>query len=510
MKSTFNQYLQNYLDEGCKRLLLPKCNIAIVDGSSEHLISKQNSKKKDTIFKIGSLTKLITALAILKLNEDGLVELNDPISKHLNWNSRKATAKMSITILDLLMHTSGLPRGEIYHSTPSLNTLKQKFDEFNLQKKIYKYSNFGYIILGKIIERKTNTNFSEYVQQKIFASLEMNKSGFGKISDNQLTTPHSLSYFSQKDKTPFDSIPISLMSAPEASFDMHSTAEDMSKLIKCILNKGEYKKEKVWNSESISALFSNFFPIRKQLNSSIGFLNVNDLFFSDGEHWGHSASILIYPKEKIGIIAMTNRSSAGPELLYLSQSIKRYLSNIDPNKALSYNYHYPDLITGTYISDQGDLFVIDRKGDSNYAKYNKGRTRELIYKGQNCFILKNKELSKYICRLVLVNNICEGLNIGPHYFQKQLKDKSKKITNSYQYIIGIYFNVTIGRVALFERNNNLILAYSPFKEAILKEISPDVFTQQSGPFSYEKIKFNKSTKELLIGDLIFRHSNTQY
>ena len=127
-----------------------------------------------TKFRIASLTKQFTAMAILMLEEKGLLDLNDPLTKYISDypNGNK------IKILHLLTHTSGIPdhtelpdfnqerRVYPYDVIKTIVTFKNKPLEFTPGEK-FKYSNSGYILLGYIIEMITNMSYEQYIDKYI-------------------------------------------------------------------------------------------------------------------------------------------------------------------------------------------------------------------------------------------------------------------------------------------------------------------------------------------------------
>ncbi len=509
---TTDSRLEDFLSIGCSYFNFHECSVAIIKHSPEEQLISWHSNKENLIFKVGSLTKVVTALAVLQLAEKPAFDLNDQVCKYLKWLPGR-----DVTVLDLLMHTSGLPRGVPHYSNPGRRKLLMELKDWQQMKpqvKSYKYSNLGYILLGKIIEVVTCMSYADYVQKEIFNPLGMTDSGFGNSGDKRFTIPHALSCFSENSKSPFECSPIPLLSAPEASFDMYSTTGDLSKLMSCLLNKGTYAGKSVLTPGSIQVLFSSSIPISGHLNSGIGLLHIktrtSSCFFLSAEHWGHSASMLLIPEKQLGLVTMANRSSAGSDLLHLLQTVKRYLQGDISACELNFNYSNPELITGLYKNEQGDVLQIESRRGMNFARLNQGHVTPLIYKGQQCFILKTAGLSQYLMRLHMVRQQCTGIYIGPHYFEKaEHKDVCSK-PRFYQSIAGIYTHPINGRIALFERKGLLILAYSSLQEATLREVTPGVFQQENGPFSNERIHINRSRKEILIGDLKFRHTQRQY
>ncbi len=127
----------------------------------------------ETVFRIGSITKTFTALSILQLEEKGLLKVTDPVSKYVPeippaWNE--------ITIHLLLCHKSGIPDFTKAKAYEDLNdpqhvekALKEYADKPLLNKpgEVLRYSNSGYILLGRIIEKVSGKSYENYLQENI-------------------------------------------------------------------------------------------------------------------------------------------------------------------------------------------------------------------------------------------------------------------------------------------------------------------------------------------------------
>ncbi len=142
----------------------------------------------ETRFYIGSITKQLTVAAILKLQEDGLLHLDDPISLYLPQYSKTNGDK--ITIHHLLSHTSGIPnytddpeillRRMIYIPPEEIiDYVKNKPLEFEPGTK-FGYSNSNYIILGQIIEKVSGQSYEAYLHRKILKPAGMFNTGYAR------------------------------------------------------------------------------------------------------------------------------------------------------------------------------------------------------------------------------------------------------------------------------------------------------------------------------------------
>ena len=151
----------------------------------------KNEKKitKNTRFRIGSITKQFTAIGILKLVEEGKIELNSSVQQYVEFIPK------SITIEHLLLHTSGLvsyfddldiPDSSYmmnYSSTDLVSLLNGK-KSLSKPNKEYHYNNSGYHLLGYIIEQVSGKSYSKYLEEKIFTPFDMKDTECENASSN--------------------------------------------------------------------------------------------------------------------------------------------------------------------------------------------------------------------------------------------------------------------------------------------------------------------------------------
>ncbi|MGB8983239.1 MAG: serine hydrolase domain-containing protein, partial [Anaerolineales bacterium] len=143
----------------------------------------------DMVFRLGSLTKQFTAVAILMLAEQGKLALDDSISRFL---PDYPTHDHLITIEHLLTHTSGIKSYTAMPEWPSLwrkdFTVQELIDFFKYQPmesapgKRWAYNNSGYILLGAIIEQVSGQSYEQFIRQSIFEPLGMKQSYYDSPS----------------------------------------------------------------------------------------------------------------------------------------------------------------------------------------------------------------------------------------------------------------------------------------------------------------------------------------
>ena len=139
-------------------------------GNANHELNVANTP--DMVLRIGSITKSFTALSILQLEEKGMLKVGDPVSKYV---PELPAAWSEITIHQLLCHKSGIPdfvNAKAYNdfsdSRHVENALKEYADKPLLTKpgEVLRYSNSGYILLGRVIEHVTAESYGDYLNRE--------------------------------------------------------------------------------------------------------------------------------------------------------------------------------------------------------------------------------------------------------------------------------------------------------------------------------------------------------
>ena len=251
--------------------------------------------KSDAIFRMASMTKGLTAVAILQLFEKGLLNLDDEVSKFIpafknpqilvdvlpDSTFISIPAESEITIQQLLTHTSGIGYGfqdDKYNALVIKNNISEGFCEdkrtsLENTKKIAKlpllenpgkrniYS-MSYDVLGTVIEIVSGLRYDEYIQQHILTPLEMNSSYFiVPFSEREkmvkvyqptedknsliLTTYNDINYPIVDNKQFFS-----------GGADLCSTAKDYTKFVHMIINKGIYKNKQILGEKYVKMMLS--------------------------------------------------------------------------------------------------------------------------------------------------------------------------------------------------------------------------------------------------------------
>lgn len=296
---------------------IPSISIAVIYKNSvvwEESFGYANKEKKilSTIYTpyyLASVTKTITATAILQLADKKKIQLDSPVNNYLGkakisspmWDTKGATVKR------MLLHTAGLTthnrdcffdeeKCPISEDTTLVRygiVYWQPGDHFD-------YSNIGYQVLGRVIKDRSNTSLANYFQSNIFKPLGMLNSFLFES-----TLPENVAIRYSGD-SPYIASPVKLSNTPAAS-SCYSSVHDLTKFALLHLNSKEASKN-VLSSKSIQAM-------REGKEHGLGWwINENyygyKSFLSQGGTFDAMTWLRLIPSEGVAVIVLSNTGSA--------------------------------------------------------------------------------------------------------------------------------------------------------------------------------------------------------
>jgi CubicO group peptidase (beta-lactamase class C family) len=197
----------------------------------------------DTKYNVASMGKMFTAVAIAQLAERGLLSFDDPLSKFLPGFPNEEASK-KILVKHLLSHTAGLgmwwgPRWDQRSMKDTFTTVDSMLawaaqDETTTQFEPgtgYRYSNTGFVLLGKIVEQVTGQSYYQYVQDHIFGPAGMTNTGYyeGDSANRKLAAGYAKVFDAQGQATFLSNIRSRLGLRGGPAGGAYSTAGDMLK-----------------------------------------------------------------------------------------------------------------------------------------------------------------------------------------------------------------------------------------------------------------------------------------
>lgn len=193
--TNIDQYIQSQIIEGevpgVYAVIVHEGEIRFSKGYGYANVEQQITPDDHTLFEMGSNTKAFTGLAMLQLENEGLLKMDDPVSKYLPWFQVKYRDRVvNVTLQQLLKHTSGIPYEALGNIVPdtSENALEDAVKTLINSEVMFNpgsdfvYTSMNYDVLGLIIERISGTSYEEYMEQFMKDDLGMQDSFFSKSS----------------------------------------------------------------------------------------------------------------------------------------------------------------------------------------------------------------------------------------------------------------------------------------------------------------------------------------
>jgi D-alanyl-D-alanine-carboxypeptidase/D-alanyl-D-alanine-endopeptidase len=365
--------------------------VGIIDASGRRVVADgsfakddKRSVNGDTVFEIGSITKVFTSLLLADMVQRGEVSLTDPVAKYLPPGvSMPERGGKVITLEDLARHRSGLPRmptnfgSNVDPQNPYANySVKQLYEflsSYKLPRDIgseFEYSNLGGGLLGHVLSIAAKKDYETLVRTRICGPLGMNSTAITLSPDmkSRLATGHD----SRFEATANWDLP-TLAGAGA----LRSTAEDMLSFLAAQLG---YKKSDL--DPAIAATRAEWKPASPGMEIGLGWLKRqiqgSDIIWHNGGTGGYRSFAGFDPKARIGVVVLSNVSNpAGVD------DIGFHLLNpaaglLPPNSPLlqppadhteiPLNSEILDIYVGRYQFAPNAIMTVTRKGNQLYVQ----------------------------------------------------------------------------------------------------------------------------------------------
>lgn len=272
----------------------------------------------DSMYRIASVTKMVTGITIMRLVEEGVLELDTLVKDCVPWLTlSRPEAMEQMTLRHLLSHTSGLPveytpDGPREESALEAS-LKAELPAAQMESlpadSVYLYSNLGIRLASYIAQVKTGKPFSSLAQKYVLTPLKMDRTTFEL--QVAATYPLSLPHVETDDGKLTVFHRIKENAARLAAGGLYSNTEDLCKLARFLLNEGVTDDgERLLSSESMQMMFTPHGS--RQENESYG-LTMILRKYKGGCLWGHpgsappyATSVFVDPTSGYGVVTLMN------------------------------------------------------------------------------------------------------------------------------------------------------------------------------------------------------------
>ena len=208
----------------------------------------------ETMFGIGSVSKMFATIAVMQLVEKGSVQLDLPLATYLKEFSMVSPEYQNITVRMLLNHSAGFPSGDLRNGltgAPFTGFAEQVMDGLKYQRLLHApgyfsvYSNDGFTMVENLVKAVTGLSYPEYVRQKILTPLQMTNS---RYPDDYLPEGSYARPYTGETPQPYTSLNLYATGA------LYSSAADMGKLIMMFINGGASGTTRILSPNSIATM----------------------------------------------------------------------------------------------------------------------------------------------------------------------------------------------------------------------------------------------------------------
>ena len=270
-----------------------------------------------TRFRVASISKLVTATAVMQVAEEGKVDLNADVNTYLPSFKIASNYPEPVTLANLLTHTAGFDDRYLGIGAP-LSAPTDPLSQFLAHNmpprllppnRVIAYSNFGMALAGHVVENVTGQEFSAYAAEHVFAPLGMNSSSFGV--PYPIPAGIAVPYFKGGSENGFRRGDLDASRLGPAG-DLITTAADMSQFMISHLNKGIYGDgEHLISDLSVEKMHADHFANADGLDGwafgfATGHRNGIRWIGHDGSWRGFCAQLVLQPETRSGYFVVYN------------------------------------------------------------------------------------------------------------------------------------------------------------------------------------------------------------
>jgi CubicO group peptidase (beta-lactamase class C family)/D-alanyl-D-alanine dipeptidase len=317
--------LRPFIQQQMAEKELPALSIAIID--EQQIVWAQgfgmaDPKSKtpasaDTVYRIGSVSKLFTDIAIMQLVERGELNLEAPVTDYLPDFHPKNPFGTPITLRQLMSHRSGLlrepPVGNYFEtSQPTLTATVHSLNETELvfaPNTHTKYSNAAIAVVGYLLEARSHEPFAQYLKSSVLDPMGMRHSSFEP--NPAIITNLAKAEMWTYDGLKFEAPTFQLGMAPAGS--MYSTVNDLGHFVSVLLAQGKAENGAVLKPATLEQMWSPQFPNPSGPFFGLGFhvrsVEGHRLVGHGGAIYGFATTLDLLPEDNVGVVVVATKDA---------------------------------------------------------------------------------------------------------------------------------------------------------------------------------------------------------
>ncbi len=508
---------------------LPAISVALVDGNETVYArgfgyadpARKIPATADTVYRIGSVSKLFTDIGIMQMAERGKVDIDAPVSTYIpDFKPANQFAK-PITLRQLMTHRAGILRepivGHYFDDTePSIAATVRSLNGYPLvyePETRVKYSNAGITVVGYALESLNRQPFAVYMKRAVLGPIGMQSSTFALCPE--ITKKLARAYIWTYGGQIFDAPTFEPGLVPAGS--LYSTVNDLGRFASVLLSHGRGPKGQVIKSETLDRMYEPQFAQREPINFGIGFmlgnLDGHRVVGHGGAVYGFATEFEVLPDDNVGAVAITTMDSANGVTKHIVQTALRMMLAIKAGKTLpeiSFTDPIPaeiaNSIAGRYGEQDKAVELFEQNGELCFTRLI-GGAQVRVRKLGDALITDDR-----LGYGTKITPLTDAIQIGSEVLPR-VAVQTARAPEDWKGLIGEYgwdYNI----LRIFERDGHLTSLIEWYEYEPLDQVSKDVFRYpKRGLYDNELLTFKRDAKgnatEVAVGGVVFKRRSSQ-
>ncbi len=519
--------ISSFVEHEIEQKKIPAFSIAIVDG--DQIVwaqgfgmadpEKQIPADANTIYRVGSVSKLLNDVAVVRLIEQGKLELDSDIRTLMPEFAPTNPFEKPITLRQLMNHQSGLvresPVGNYFD--PNEPSLKQTVMSLNQTRLVHppnsrtKYSNAAVSVAGYAIEKVTGVPFAEHLKKTLLEPLGMNDSSY--LANEEINKRLAKAKMWSYDGRRFDAPTFALGTLPAGN--LYSSVVDLGQFMRVIFNNGLVDGNQVIGEKLLAEMLApQTSPDGQKRSYGIGFrigsFEGNQTFEHGGAVYGFATQFRGLKEKKLGVIAVASLDVANGfvsrvtnEALRMALAMKNEKSLPELRSTNPISKTFSRRVAGQYQEGENRLRLFE---DDGRLMISGGTYVNEIRKLNDVYVIDDVQS---FGKVVEFGN--DSISLGGKKWQRTTDDIPSPVSPKLSEYIGEY-GWDHNTLFIYERDGRLWSLIEWVFHYPLIEVSKDVFAfPDYGLYHEEKLYFKRDDrgriKNVVAAEVDFKRLN---
>ena len=317
LRAFINDRLERYKAAGVSVALIGPNGVLWSDGFGYSDIAGKVPATPETVYRVGSLSKLLTATAVMQMDQGERLDIDSPVHDYLpqfGIKSRYVEAG-PITPRQLLTHHAGLP-GDLnqgmWSSQPFTGVTGRLQQEWAAYPPglVSSYSNVGYDVLGHMVENVSGERFQDYMKGALFNPLGMTHSAYVETPRIQRLLARGYRNGQAEELLPMRDLP---------ALGLYASAMDLSRFVQMVINRGEVNGRRILAAEQLDEMFevqnenvALDYDVRMGLSwfqDPGGLSGVGPVERHGGVTMLFNSQMIVLPRHQLGVVVLSNSAN---------------------------------------------------------------------------------------------------------------------------------------------------------------------------------------------------------